>query len=87
MAASGQSPYHGAMRVTREMKESRRRAMRDRAIELARSGDHSSYDTIALELRVEFGEDPHFLFEHPFDKERFNQICGRAMRQSDDDGV
>jgi hypothetical protein len=68
------------MRIIREMKQARRSEMRKRAYEMAQSGEHSNYVTISLDIENEFGEDAHFLFEHPFAKQEFNEICERAIR-------
>jgi hypothetical protein len=61
------------------MKEAIHSKMRARAYEMARSGEHGIYVTIEFQLRREFPLSPRFLFEHPFDKAHFDEICRGAQ--------
>jgi hypothetical protein len=72
------------MRQTREVKEAVRSAMRNRAYEMAHSGDHSMHWTIEEELRREFEPDPHFLFSSPEEKSHFDKLCQAAQRRKAD---
>jgi hypothetical protein len=58
-------------------------AMRDRAYELGRSGDHDSYGSIESQVRDEFGRDPHFLFDSADAKREFDAICHRALQRKE----
>lgn len=59
--------------------------MRRRAEELARAGNHDGWLSIMAQMTSEFYRDPHFIFEPPHAKQRFDDLCSDSQSKGSTD--